>query len=215
MRILDVFDLSKQYGDSFALEEISFSLESGDALFVGGQNGAGKTTLLEIISGLRKPTTGSCKLTDTSKFISGVFDDSFLYADLTVEENLLFFAKIYGIKNHPDAVLNFMQIFKLLEKRNCFVKNLSFGFEKRTAIARAVLINPSVLILDEPTTGLDISSREEVLKSISSLISSGSTIIFSSHDTLVAKRLASKMAFLENGRLKFFGDFGEGERLIK
>jgi len=223
MTALEVKGLSKRYGSFAALEDVSLQLEEGKCLYVYGKNGAGKTTFLEIVAGISKQTNGTVKMygkelnqdsLETMSGVSGIFEDSFLYGDLTLKENLLFFGKLYEIENVLERINALLVKFKLTDKENSLVKHLSCGQERIAAIIRAVLTNPKLLILDEPLKGLDGEARRETLNYLKEINSYGTTLVFSSHDITVAQEIATDMLHIENGKFKFFKGYGEGEELI-
>lgn len=212
MNLLEVSGVSKKFGDLHALKNISFSLGKNDALYVNGGNGAGKTTLLEVISGLLLQTSG--QLTVNAQTVTGVFEDPFLYPDMTVEENLVFFAQLYGVINQEERISDLLKRFALKDKMDCAVKQLSLGMEKKVSIARALIAEPVLLLLDEPFNGLDTDSRRE-MSSLIKQMRSDRCIIFTSHDTEMVSELATHVLLLKAGAQEFFGPKEEGLKLIR
>jgi len=218
VKAVEINNISKIYGEFPALDSVSFNIEENDICYIYGKNGARKTTLLEVIAGLKKQTSGSLKIFGQENdsqinSLSAVFVDSFLYGDLTVNENLNLYGKLYNVKDLESKIESLFAKFSLKDKRDSFVKHLSSGLEKRAAISRALLTDPKVLILDEPATGLDYESKKEVISAIREA-GKEKTILLSSHDLETAKSVANNMAFLESGKLKYFGQIDKGFEMI-
>jgi heme ABC exporter ATP-binding subunit CcmA len=214
MMALKAGDLSKNYGHYKALDDVSFELAAGEALFVWGKNGAGKTTLLEIVAGLRRQSGGTLELfgldprrniIEIQKQFSCVLEDSFLYGDLTLEENLTFWGQILRIDQLDEKISLMLERLGLTHKKNSLVRQLSRGLERRGSFARAFLASPKLLILDEATDGLDDESRKVVTAILKEHISKGGSIIFTNHNYEEGVSLASKVMMLEAGKNLFFG----------
>lgn len=196
--------LSKRFGENFALRSVSFSAEGKIAVF--GYNGAGKSTLAKILAGILKPTSGRVKIfglepnksAELRRKIGLVTHNPMLYRELTVEENLKFFAKLYQVNNW-EVVL---QSLKLEEKLNSRVSELSRGFTQRVAIAKALLPQPKILILDEALSGLDAESREVVLQIIQEF---SGILVFSTHNFEDAE-FCDNFLVLDSGRIIYFGE---------
>ncbi|MEM4712377.1 MAG: ABC transporter ATP-binding protein [Archaeoglobaceae archaeon] len=203
-------NVSKRFGETFALKNVSLSFEKSVAIL--GYNGAGKSTLAKILAGITKPTQGKVsvfgedpfKNVDVRRKIGIVTHNPMLYRELSVEENLRFFAKLHGINNWEFVV----DELKLKEKLNCKVFELSRGYLQRVAIAKALMLNPKLLILDEPFSSLDVEGREILWAKIHDFRGS---LVFSTH-SLDEARFCENFAVLEKGELVYFGrDYDEGE----
>ncbi|MEM1578514.1 MAG: ABC transporter ATP-binding protein [Archaeoglobaceae archaeon] len=196
--------ISKRFGEKFALRNVT--LEFNKSLAVLGFNGAGKSTLAKIIAGILKPNSGRITVfgRDPSKFveirrkIGIVTHNPMLYRELTVKENLKFFAKVYGVKNW-DWVIDALGIE---DKLNSMVSELSRGYLQRIAIARAFMIKPKLLILDEPFSALDVEGKEIVWK----LLKNFDGLIFFSTHNFADVSFCEKFAVLEKGELIYFGE---------
>lgn len=207
--VIEIKDLKKSFGDVKALNNISFNAYSGDLYGFIGPDGAGKTTLLRIITSLLIPDEGSAKVfgydvvTDYKKIRSlvGYMPGRFsLYQDLSVEENLIFFAKIFGTSVEKNYQL-IKPIYNLLEPfKHRKAKDLSGGMKQKLALSCALIHKPKLLILDEPTTGVDPVSRDEFWDMLSSLKNEGITIIVSTPYMDEALR-CSKIALIQKGEL--------------
>ncbi|MDI9642423.1 MAG: ABC transporter ATP-binding protein [Archaeoglobaceae archaeon] len=196
--------LSKRFGYNFALRDVSFRSEGKIAIF--GFNGAGKSTLAKILAGVLKPSSGRVEIFGMeprkSPGLRGeiglVTHNPMLYRELTVKENLEFYAKLYRAKDWKSVV----EDLKLSEKLGSRVLELSKGFIQRVAIARALLAKPRVLILDEALSGLDVESKEEVLRIIQNF---NGTLVFSTHNFEDAK-FCDNFLVLDRGKLSYFGE---------
>jgi ABC-type multidrug transport system ATPase subunit len=207
--VIEIKDLKKSFGDVKALNDISFNVESGDLYGFIGPDGAGKTTLFRIITSLLIPDEGSAKVLgydvvkDFKKIrtLIGYMPGRFsLYQDLSVEENLKFFAEIFGTTIEKNEHL-IKPIYSLLEPfKHRKARALSGGMKQKLALSCALIHKPELLILDEPTTGVDPVSRDEFWKMLSSLKNEGITIIVSTPYMDEALR-CSKIALIQKGEL--------------
>lgn len=199
--------VSKTFGRIAALKQVDLEVEAGERVAVLGPNGAGKTTLLRVLATLVRPTAGSLEIAGHDALTAGhavraaigvVGHQPFLYDDLTVAENLRFYGRLYGIRlleRRIEEVLDFVGLALRVQER---ARILSRGQQQRLAIARAMLADPAVLLLDEPDTGLDVEGRR-LLDRL--LAPDGRTIVFSSHDRAWAKQTATRNVQLDSGRL--------------
>ena len=173
-----------------------------------GPNGAGKTTLLRILSSLVRPTSGSVRVASFILPSQGaslraklgvVSHQPLLYGDLTAAENLQFFSKLYSIG--ADRILEILDLVGLLPRKHDLVRTFSRGMQQRLAIGRAILHNPSILLLDEPHTGLDQAAGEILDKILKDVALEGRTVVMTSHDLLRASELASRLVLLSKGKI--------------
>ncbi len=218
MEIITVDKVCKNYKTKKALCEVSLSINEGELFGLLGVNGAGKTTLIKILCGLTKKTSGKCyvcgfdldKDIDKIKKIINVSPQETAVADnLTVKENLEFFANVYGNVD-KDKINELVKTFKLDEVLNQRAKTLSGGYKRRLSIAVALISNPQILFLDEPTLGLDVFSRRELWNIISKL-KKRVTIILTSHYLDEIESLCDKVAVLSKGKLLKIGTIAEIE----
>lgn len=211
----------REQGSSFhALTDVSFHCAKGEVLGLLGPNGAGKTTTLRILSTALKPDSGSVIVNgvDVVKnpivakqkigFLSG---KTGLYGRLTARENIEFFAKLHGVtndflKNDADEIYENLAITSYLDRR---VEHLSTGMQQKVSIARAVIHQPEVLVLDEPTTGLDIMATETIMEFVQLMRSQGTAVIFSTHHLDEVALLADRVSVIYQGRSCFDGSIGE------
>ncbi|RJX40370.1 ATP-binding cassette domain-containing protein [Paenibacillus pinisoli] len=207
MPVLEVQNLRKSFGDVRAVESISFSVEAGEIFTIIGPNGAGKTTTLEMIEGLLPPDAGVIRFGDKSwgrdaegiKYNIGVQPQSSAIFDLlTVEENLELFATFYPKSRSAAEV---MEMINLTDQRNRHVKKLSGGQQQRLAIGLAMVNDPQIIFLDEPTTGLDPQARRNIWDIILKLKKLGKTTILTTHYMEEAEKLSDRVCIVDQGQI--------------
>lgn len=218
--------LSKRFGRFTALEGVSLGIQPGEVLALFGRNGAGKTTFLHITATLLRPTSGELLYQGRPageasgglrRRIGLLAHASFLYQDLTARENLYFFARLYGLSEKQAAVEQALEKARLSERADAPVRDLSRGMQQRLAIARAVLHQPRLLLLDEPYTGLDPVSAERLSRMIEEFRGPTTACILTTHDLERGREAADRVAILEAGRLVYQGgrpEPGELRRLL-
>lgn len=218
--MLEIKNLSKCYGDFKAVDDFHLSVKEGDIYGFVGPNGAGKTTIMKIMSGLLLADTGSITIDDENilKDISklkktiGYMPDFFgVYDNLTVIEYLLFYSAAYGI---PDDIARvrakeLLELVDLQEKTNNYVDSLSRGMKQRLCLARTLVHNPDILILDEPASGLDPYTRHQLKSILKHLSETGKTIIISSHILTELAELCSSICIIEKGKVIMNGNIEE------
>jgi ABC-2 type transport system ATP-binding protein len=197
---------SKIYGNFTAVQNIDFQVERGEIFGLLGPNGAGKTTTLECLEGIRQPSAGRLRVLDVdpmrepqklARLIGVQLQSSGLHPGMTVDEAMKFFCTYHGVKPRYDLV----ERLGLQEKRRTQYSNLSIGLQRRLNLALAVAHNPPVVILDEPTAGLDVSSRVELHSMMDELRKGGSTILLATHDMAEAEKMADRVAILLKGQI--------------
>lgn len=205
--IVQVRDLRKRYGSVTAVDGVSFDVRRGEIFGILGPNGAGKTTTLEMLEGLRAPDDGSALVdgVDVRRDPRGVrarigvqLQEAGFFDRLTVEETLRLFAAFHGRAAPAPALLERLQ---LAEKRRAWVRTLSGGQRQRLAIAVALVHDPPLLFLDEPTTGLDPQARRNLWDVIEALRREGRTVILTTHYMEEAQRLCDRVAIMDHGRI--------------
>lgn len=195
--------LSKSFGELSALREVSFAAEPGDLLAVIGPNGAGKTTLLSIIAGTLKPDAGRLEVIDGK--VGFVPQHAALYRRLTVAENLRLFARLERVPDVEAAVERMLAQTRLADRRDDQVGTLSGGNQQRVNIAIGLLAQPAVLLLDEPSTGLDPRQRARLWEFVLGLAADGTTVIFSTHNIAEAEHYGRRVLVLADGEALFEG----------
>ena len=206
--------LSKYFGRFTALDRVDLSLEPGEFVVVLGRNGAGKTTLLHVLALLQEPSDGELLYDGQParglaagfrRRLGFVGHESFLYDELTVEENLHFYARLYGLARPRERVAEVLAEMALAHRAPSLARHLSRGLKQRLALARAWLHRPDLLLLDEPATGLDAPTRERLHAWLAQCHQQGRTVILSSHDLAESLKPATRVLLLENGRVAFDG----------
>ena len=208
---VELHDLTKIYNEYSKVENINFSIEKGEIVALCGGNGAGKSTLIKMITGILKPTSGEIwidgKPTDTiSKAYRNQFsympDDMLFPRQLTALEVLIFFAGLRGVEK--EKAFEVLEIVGLFEQRNQLIKHFSKGMQQRLSFAQALLADTPLIILDEPTNGLDpywVYRFKEIMKEEKE---KGKSIIFTTHILSLVEEIADKAAFIEKGQLIYF-----------
>ena len=220
MKAIEAVGLGKDYGAKRALEAVSFDVEEGDAVALIGVNGAGKTTLLRILATLLKPSTGFARVMGMDgrfrapairRAIGYMPDRVGMEEDLTVEEYLDFFAGIHGLGSAARAgcVAGLVTLLGLEEVAGQPCGSLSRGMQQRVGLARTLVHNPSVLLLDEPAANLDPRARIEIREVLKELRRMGKTVLISSHILMELSGLCNKIVLIDRGRLVYAGTVAE------
>jgi ABC-2 type transport system ATP-binding protein len=210
--VIETRSLVKRFGDRDALRGVSFAAHRGELLAVIGPNGAGKTTLLSILAGIRSADGGSVSRPPGE--IGWVPQQASLYRRLTVAENLRLFARLERVPDTERAVEEMLLQTALAERRDDQVGTLSGGNQQRMNIAIGLLASPAVLLLDEPSAGLDPRQRERLWEFVLALAGGGTTVIFSTHNIAEAERYGRRLLVLADGEALFDGSAGELHRAV-
>ena len=220
--MLQIEKLNKSYGNRSVLRDLTLHIQSGEIYGLLGQNGAGKTTTINILCNLLNADSGKVTLngepvSDSTKPLIGVApQENLLYKSLSCEENLNFFAQIYGMNRQQRRyqVKECLKAVNLTDRAKSPVETLSGGMQRRLNIAVALVHQPKLVILDEPTTGLDIEARYEIWDLIQQLQSQGITILLTTHLLDEAERLCQRIGILKNGSIVAEGSLEELRKLI-
>ena len=204
--VIAVREVSKRFGDQHALRDVSFEARSGELLAVIGPNGAGKTTLLSILAGILHCDSGSVSVPGK---VGWVPQSAALYRRLTVCENLRLFAHLERVADVDAAVEAMIAQTGLADRRDDQVATLSGGNQQRVNIAIGLLSSPAVLLLDEPSTGLDPRQRERLWEFVNGLAGAGTTVIYSTHHLGEAERYGDRQLVLADGEVVFDGTAAE------
>jgi ABC-2 type transport system ATP-binding protein len=199
--------LVKRYGEREALRGVDLVAGAGELVAIIGPNGAGKTTLLSILAGILKPDRGEVVVDGGA--VGWVPQQAALYRRLTVVENLLLFARLEGHEDPRASAAEMLELAGLGERRDEIVARLSGGNQQRINIAIGLLSRPKVLLLDEPSVGLDPRQRARLWEFVSGLAGRGTTVIFSTHDIQEAERYGERLLVLADGESLFDGAAGE------
>jgi ABC-2 type transport system ATP-binding protein len=203
--VLEVDGLSKSFGDRAALRDVSLDVSPGELLAVLGPNGAGKTTLLSILAGITRPDSG--RIDRSNGEVGWVPQQAGLYRRLTVEENLRLFARLEGTEDVEPTIERMLKQTGLRERRHDPVSSLSGGNQQRINIAIGLLGDPSVLLLDEPSSGLDPSQRVRLWDFVAGLSRGGAAVIYSTHQIEEASHYGDRLVVLADGETIFDGSF--------
>jgi ABC-2 type transport system ATP-binding protein len=209
--MISLKQITKSYGQLAAVRDLDLEVEDGEIMGIVGHNGAGKTTVLKIIVGLISPTSGRVEVMGRDvaeesiylrRFIGYLPEDSSLYENVTVSEYLLFFSELYKMpkrkaKERIDLLLDSLN----LPEQDKLTGELSKGMKRKVAIARALLHDPRILILDEPNAGLDPLTSFFIINYLKRLRDQGKTILVSAHNLFHVEHICDRVAILKNGRL--------------
>ncbi|WP_126425161.1 ABC transporter ATP-binding protein [Brevibacillus marinus] len=219
--MIEVNHLSKRFREFVAVDDLSFTIQSGEVLGLLGENGAGKTTTMRIMATVLKPTAGDvlvagfsvCRQPQEVRRRIGLLlgGDVGLYGRLTARENIRYFGHLYGmdeqtLKKRVEELSRTLQMEDFIDRR---VNGFSRGMRQKVAIARTLVHDPQVILLDEPTTGLDVSAASVFRNLIVELRRAGKTILFSSHNMGEIEKLCDRVVIMHKGRLRFAGTVAE------
>lgn len=209
---IEIHTLFKKYSHIEALRGISVEIERGSFVTVLGPNGAGKSTFLKILSTLLKPTSGEVSISgfdlvkgrNSIRKISGLIShETMLYDNLSALENLEFISVFYGIDNKTEKCEKLLRDVGLFERRNDFVKTFSRGMKQRLSIARSLIHQPDILLLDEPYSGLDQDGIRNLTSILQGLKNDGRTILLTTHNFDEGLELSDRVFILNNGKIVF------------
>jgi ABC-2 type transport system ATP-binding protein len=218
--MLEIKNLNKRYGKFYAVNDLNLSIQEGEIFGFVGPNGAGKSTTMKIICGLLTATSGTVMVDGVDalrhnnkiKEKIGYMPDFFgVYDDLKVDEYLDFYASIYKIKdaNRQKTISDLLELVDLGHKRDAYVDNLSRGMKQRLCLARSLIHNPKLLILDEPASGLDPRARVEMKAILKNLKDMGKTIVISSHILSELAEMCTSIGVIDSGKLVINGTVSE------
>lgn len=224
--VVEIKNLVKRYKDNLAVDNVNMTIKEGEIFGLLGPNGAGKTTTINTLIGLTKKDSGEIKIFEKNmakdemeikKNIGLVPQDIAIYEDLTAYENVTFFGKLYGLRDgllnqRVEEALNFTGLW---DKRKEFPEKFSGGMKRRLNIACAIVHQPKLIIMDEPTVGIDPQSRNHILQSVKELNRLGSTIIYTSHYMEEIEELCSYIAIMDHGRVVASGTKDELKAFIE
>ncbi len=211
--LLKISNVRKNFAEVVALDGVSFEINSGEVVGLVGSNGAGKTTLLRLMSGVYQPSSGSVTLgNDTPVHLMrnnlGVVPESTgLYSRLTAWENIRYHSRLYGIDDTIawKRTLKFAQSLDMEDNLSRYTKGFSRGMRQKTALLRALAHGPKVLLLDEPTAGLDITSARTVRALVEQIKQEGGTVVYSTHQLFEAQQVCDRIIIIHNGVVKADG----------
>ncbi|MDQ0088757.1 ABC-2 type transport system ATP-binding protein [Paenibacillus anaericanus] len=224
--MLETIELRKVFKGKTAVEEVSLYLEKGESVGLLGPNGAGKSTTISMISSLLLPTSGDVRLNgksvvkspqDIRKVLGVVPQEIALYNELSAYENLKFFGRIYKLKgNHLESkIQEVLEMVGLRERQKELIKAFSGGMKRRINIAAALLHDPQIVIMDEPTVGIDPQSRNHILETVRLLNrEKGTTVLYTSHYMEEVEQLCNRMYIMDHGQIIASGTQDELRRIL-
>lgn len=216
--MISVRNLTRYYGDFTAVNRISFTVHPGEVLGLVGPNGAGKTTTLRCLSGIIAPSVGSVSIAGhdiqvdsvaAKRALAFIPDEPHLFDHLTVEEHLRFVARLYGVADVEQRIGPLLDELEIADKRHALSTELSRGMKQKLAIACGLLHDPSVLVLDEPLTGLDPSGMRRMRATIAGRAKAGASVVLSSHLLTLVEELCTKLFVIRRGICVAYGSLEE------
>lgn len=212
MKVIEIKDLVKKYEDNIAVDNINLSIEEGEIYGILGPNGAGKSTTISLICGLLFPTSGEIKILgkdirknsiSVKRNLGLVPQNIALYRDFTAYENIKFFGELYGLKGKElnEAIDKALEFTELVDVKKKKADEFSGGMLRRLNIACAIVHSPKILIMDEPTVGIDPQSRNNIMQAVKKLNKKGVTIIYTTHYMEEAESLCTKIAIIDKGKI--------------
>lgn len=221
MAVLKIESLIKDYGSFRAVNKVSFEVHSGEVFGLLGPNGAGKTSIISTITTLEKPTEGTITINNLNihkheretKAMTGVVPQEIInHGYFNVEEVLTFQSGYYGLRKNKKRVHSLMQKLELWTHRYKKIRHLSGGMKRRLMIAKALVHSPRLLLLDEPTAGVDVELRYSIWEQVEKLKKAGVAILFTTHYLEEAERLCDRVAIIHNGKIQ---KQGETQKLVQ
>jgi len=216
--VIEVVGLTRAYGSTLAVDDLSFSVASGEVLGLVGPNGAGKTTTLRSLAGIIHPTSGSVHIAGhdlrrspvaAKRELAFIPDEPHLFDHLTVAEHLQFVARLYGVADAAARSEQLLAELDLAQERGKLPDQLSRGMKQKLAIACALLHRPSALILDEPLTGLDPAGMRRMKTTILAQAERGAAVLLSSHQLHLVEELCGRILVIREGRAVFLGTLAD------
>lgn len=212
--MIEIQHVSKKIGSKTILDDVSLEIKKGEVVGLVGPNGAGKTTLFSLISTISSPTSGDiwidgCSVRRQTKevraLIGYVPQEIALYHSLSILDNLQFWATMSSVKINAKRIEQIAKLLGLTDRLKEKIENLSGGYKRRVNLAVAMLHDPPILLMDEPTVGVDMYAKRELLPFIKKCKEQGTTIVYSSHDAEELLYLADRIVMLEQGKVIFDG----------
>ncbi len=213
--------LTKKYGNLVAVDKLNLSVNAGEIFVFLGSNGAGKTTTIKMLTTLLRPTSGTAIVAgydvekspmEVKKIMGYLPDEPFLYNKLTGREFLQFIAEMHNIKNKNDKVDKFIDLFELSPFADDLIEGYSLGMKKKIAIGSALIHDPKVLFLDEPTGGLDPKSAKTMKDLLQDISKKGTTVFMTTHILEVAEKMCDRVGIIDHGKLIKVGTIDELRR---
>src|SRR5258707_274455 len=209
---IEMKDVCKNFGKFKAVDHLTLTVQQGEVFGLLGPNGSGKTTTINMISGLSLPTSGEIKVNgydirrqarQIRQIMGAVPQETALYEELSAWDNMEFHADLFGIprKEKKERIIKMLELVQLLDRKNSCVSTFSGGMKRRLALARALLQDPQLIYLDEPTLGVDVQSRRAIWDYILSLREQGKTVLITTNYLEEAQVLCNRLAIIDHGKL--------------
>ncbi|GAA0117585.1 ABC transporter ATP-binding protein [Clostridium senegalense] len=225
MKAIEIQNLTKRYKDFLAVDNISLSIEEGEIYGLLGPNGAGKSTTINIICGILNSSYGEIKILGETlsikdksarKYLGLVPQQVALYNEYSAYENVKFFGSLYGLKGNEleECVKKALEFTGLLDMKDKRASDFSGGMLRRLNIACGIVHNPKIVIMDEPTVGIDPQSRNHILQSVKKLNEKGTTVIYTTHYMEEVEEICSKIAIMDNGKVIVEGSKEELKSIV-
>jgi heme ABC exporter ATP-binding subunit CcmA len=212
MPMISIKNLHKSFGRKRILRDMNLHVKKGEFIALFGPNGAGKTTLIKILATLARPSSGTIEINgydlhedsiEIRRSIGVLSHNPLLYDDLTMKENLIFYSRMYGLKKKEKEILGLIKSVGLLHRANDKIGEFSRGMKQRAAVARVVLHDPPVFLLDEPYTGLDFKAWDMLNGMLKEYHEKGKTILLITHNVDLGYENANRLAILADGKVAF------------
>lgn len=225
MNAIETQHLVKVFGDLHAVDDVSFSVKEGEIFSLLGPNGAGKSTTISMISGLLTPTEGDTLVfgnsvrktpTKAQELLGIVPQELAIYPDLTVKQNLMFWGRMFGLRGEElkKRVKDILELTELSDRQNQNAEKYSGGMKRRLNIGIALLHRPKLIILDEPTVGIDPQSRRKILDSVKQFRDDGTTVLYTTHYMEEAAELSDRIGIIDHGKIIALGTQDELNQLV-
>lgn len=221
--MISIKNIEKKYGSVKRLDCVSLDVQEGEIFGLLGENGAGKSTLISILATVLKPSAGSVTINGIDikdgkkkirQMIGYVPQEIALWEDFTVKENFYYWSKFANVKPTEDRLLALCEAVSLGDKWNEKVSDLSGGMKRKLNIAIALIHDPPILLMDEPTVGIDLQSKMDINKYMKSMAEQGKTILYITHDIHEIIHLCNRIGILQKGQLQFVGTLEEARRQL-
>ncbi|WP_352420217.1 ABC transporter ATP-binding protein [Proteiniborus sp.] len=208
--MIQINNVTKKFDDFIAVNNVSLNIDDGDFIGLLGPNGAGKTTIIKMLTGLLKPTCGDIyingqKMTrnnkDVKKILGIVPQYTNLDKELTAYENLVFAAKLFRVKDYKKKIFELLEFMELEGYKDRKAMNLSGGMARRLMIAKALINDPEIIFLDEPTVGIDLNGRRKIWDILKAMKAMGKTILLTTHYIEEADYLCNKVCLIDKGKI--------------
>ena len=225
MNAIETQHLVKSFGEIHAVDDVSFTVKQGEIFSLLGPNGAGKSTTISMVSGLLSPTKGDALVfghsirkapTKAQELLGIVPQELAIYEDLTAKQNLMFWGRMFGLRGDTlkNRVKEVLELIELIDRQNQNAGKFSGGMKRRLNIGIALLHRPKLIILDEPTVGIDPQSRRKILDGVKQFRDEGTTVLYTTHYMEEAAELSDRIGIIDHGKIIALGTQDELSKLV-